>query len=78
MERVELLDDKVDNLILSPHTDKLRLFRNATFHYQKEPISPKLLQFLGSEEEATEKWIQELYKELGRYFKATVLKYQRN
>ena len=66
---LKLSDDKIDGLIDSPNTDKLRLFRNATFHYQKEPISPKLLQFLGTEEEATEKWINKLYIEFGKYFK---------
>lgn len=66
---LKLSDEVIDKLIDSPHTDKLRLFRNATFHYQKEPISPKLLQFLGTEEEGTEKWINKLYTEFGRYFK---------
>jgi hypothetical protein len=66
---LKLSDDKINRLIDSPYTDKLRLFRNATFHYQKEPISPKLLQFLGTEEEATEIWINELYIEFGKYFK---------
>lgn len=66
---LKLSDEKVDKLIASTHTDKLRLFRNATFHYQKEPISPKLLQFLGTKEEATEKWIGDLYTEFGRFFK---------
>lgn len=68
-KELKLADAKIDKLIDSVHTDKLRLFRNATFHYQKEPISPKLLQFLGNEEEGTEKWINELYAEFGRYFK---------
>ena len=68
-KELKLSDEKVDNLIASTHTERLRLFRNATFHYQKEPISPKLLQFLGTEEEATEKWISELYTEFGRFFK---------
>lgn len=62
-------DEKVDKLIVSGPTGKLRLFRNATFHYHKEPLSTKLLQFLGTEEEATEKWIVELYTEFGRFFK---------
>jgi len=68
-KELKLSDEKIDNLIASPHTNKLRLFRNATFHYQKEPLSPKLLQFLGTEEEATEKWIGELHTEFGRFFK---------
>lgn len=66
---LKLSDSKIDNLISSPYTDRLRLFRNATFHYQKEPISPKLLQFFGPEEDDTEKWINELYREFGNYFK---------
>ena len=40
---LKLSDAKIDKLISLPYTDRLRLFRNATFHYQKEPISPKLL-----------------------------------
>lgn len=72
-KELKLLDPTVDKLIDSPNTDKLRLFRNATFHYQKEPISPKLLQFLGTPEEATEKWIGELYNAFGAYFKQNSL-----
>lgn len=66
---LKLSDAKIDELISSPYTDRLRLFRNATFHYQKEPISPKLLQFFGPKEDDTEKWINELYTEFGNYFK---------
>lgn len=68
-KELKLSDSKVGKLIDSPNTDRLRLFRNATFHYQKEPISPKLLQFLGTPEEATEKWINELYEAFGTFFK---------
>lgn len=66
---LKLSDSKIDELISSPYTDRLRLFRNATFHYQKEPISPKLLQFFGPEDDDTEKWINELYMKFGDYFK---------
>lgn len=66
---LKLSDEDIDKLISSPYTDRLRLFRNATFHYQKEPVSPKLLNFFGSEEEATEKWINELYAKFGEYFR---------
>jgi len=72
-KELKLSDSKVDKLIDSPNTDKLRLFRNATFHYQKEPISPKLLQFLETPEEATETWINELYAAFGAYFKQNSL-----
>ena len=66
---LKLSDEKINELINSPNTDKLMLLRNDTFHYQKEPLSTKLIQFFGSEEEATEKWINELYGEFGRFFK---------
>jgi hypothetical protein len=66
---LKLSDTKIDKLISSPYTDRLRLFRNATFHYQKEPLSPKLVQFFGPKEDDTEKWINELYMEFGNYFK---------
>lgn len=68
-KELKLSDEAIDNLILSPFVDRLRLFRNATFHYQKEIISQKLLQFFGSKEEATELWLNEIYDEFGRFFK---------
>ena len=39
--------------------DALRLFRNATFHYQQKPILEKVLEFLELEE--SEIWIKELH-----------------
>jgi hypothetical protein len=65
---LKLKDEKIDKLISSSYVDRLRLFRNATFHYQKEPISWKHLQFFGTEEEKTEIWFNELYQEFERYF----------
>lgn len=65
---LKLADPKIDELITSPFVDRLRLFRNATFHYQKEPLSWKHLQFFGTEEEHTEKWLKALYNELQRFF----------
>lgn len=72
-KELKLKDEKIDNLISSPFVDRLRLFRNATFHYQKDPISSKLIQFFGTEEEKTEKWLNELYYEFGRYFQENSL-----
>lgn len=57
---VEKLLSQVD------YVDTLRLFRNATFHYQKEPISAKALKFLELEE--SEIWIQKLHHSFGKYF----------
>jgi len=68
-----LSDPKIDGLLDSPFVDRLRLFRNATFHYQKEPISWKHLQFFGTEEEQTEKWLNNLYSEFERFFRENTL-----
>lgn len=70
---LKLSDERIDSLVASPYVDRLRLFRNATFHYQKEPISFKHLQFFGTEEEATEKWLNELYREFERFFRDNTL-----
>ena len=60
-------DEKVHSL-LEQHdfVDALRLFRNATFHYQKAPIPEKAMKFL--ETENSENWIQDLHVGFRRYF----------
>jgi len=63
-----LKDERIDELLQSPFVDRLRRFRNATFHYQKDLLSWKHLQFFGTEEERTEKWLNQLYRELERFF----------
>jgi hypothetical protein len=46
-------DPQVDALLAREDMrDALRLFRNATFHYQGMPISPKLLKFMTMEDSA--------------------------
>ncbi len=70
---LKLSDPKIDELLHSPFVDRLKRFRNATFHYQKEPISWKHLQFFGTEEEQTEKWLNNLYSELERFFRENAL-----
>jgi hypothetical protein len=63
-----LKDERINDLLESPFVERLRLFRNATFHYQREPLSWKHLQFFGTEEERTEEWLNEVYKEFERFF----------
>jgi len=70
---LKLSDPMIDELLDSPFVDRLKLFRNATFHYQKEPMSWKHLQFFGTEEEQTEKWLNNLYSELERFFRENTL-----
>jgi len=72
-KNLKLSDPKIDELLDSQFVDRLRQFRNATFHYQKEPISWKHLQFFGSGEEQTEKWLNNLYSELERFFRENTL-----
>ena len=68
-----LKDQRIDELLESPFVDRLRLFRNATFHYQKEPSSCKHLQFFGTEEERTEVWLNDIYREFERFFQENTL-----
>lgn len=57
----------LDELLEKPElVNDLRLFRNATFHYQENPLSEKILGFLCQEE--SEKWIHELNRQLEAFF----------
>lgn len=46
--------------------DALRLFRNAIFHYQKQPIPEKAMKFLDLKE--SELWICKLHSSIGAFF----------
>lgn len=60
----KLRDEKVDQLLRDPgKLEKLKRFRNATFHVQKDFISEKHLAFL--EQAETESWIKELHRSIG-------------
>jgi hypothetical protein len=62
-------DAGVDGLLAqSDYLDSLRRFRNAVFHFQGEPISPKLTAFLDSV--GSEQWTQDLYRALKAFFEA--------
>ena len=53
-------NEQIDTLLAQDNfVDALRLFRNSIFHYQKEPISEKVLKFLELEESET--WIREIH-----------------
>ncbi|MEZ9680635.1 hypothetical protein AB4306_11740 [Vibrio splendidus] len=65
-------DEKVDSLLeAEDFVDSLRLFRNATFHYQKAPIPEKAMKFL--ETDNSEYWIQELHSTFRQYFEQQLL-----
>lgn len=59
-KELKYTNEQIDTLLAQDDfIDALRLFRNATFHYQKKPISEKALKFLELEE--SEIWIRELH-----------------
>lgn len=60
-------DVDIDALIgNTDNVDALRRFRNATFHYQEDPLSDKLMTFLVTKDSET--WIGELNRALKRFF----------
>ena len=64
---LKLTYPEVDELLKNEeYVDCLRLFRNATFHYQKDPLTEKALKFLEAKD--SEKWIRGLNKALEKYF----------
>lgn len=48
------------------YVNLLRLFRNATFHYQENPLTEKIIGFLNKK--GSEHWIHELNKQLEAFF----------
>ena len=59
-QELKYTNEQIDTLLAqNDFVDALRLFRNATFHYQKKPISEKALKFLELKESET--WIRELH-----------------
>ena len=60
-------DEGVDKLLENAgFVDSLRRFRNANFHFQEDPFSPKLIDFLHAE--GSEDWVRALYFALDRFF----------
>ena len=66
-KELKLSHPEVDDLLKNEElVDSLRLFRNAVFHYQKDPITEKLLKFLA--EKNSEYWIMDINKALEKFF----------
>jgi hypothetical protein len=60
-------DEDIDKLLANDeYLQALRLFRNATFHYQESPLSPKLMTFLEAKD--SEIWIMALNRALKGFF----------
>lgn len=59
-------DTTIDDLLSKQdYVSALKLFRNATFHYQKSAIPNKLIQFIELKE--SEIWIIELHSAIRKY-----------
>ena len=60
-------DEAVDLLLKNDAmVESFRRFRNAIFHFQKDPLSPKLVEFLQAD--GSEKWAQELHAAFRAFF----------
>jgi hypothetical protein len=68
---LRLSDGVVHELLLSPYVDKLRLYRNGVFHYQRRYWDERRTELLmgGSESAA---WVQHVHNELGRVLLAAI------
>ncbi|MBV0892312.1 hypothetical protein KTN05_10660 [Paracoccus sp. Z118] len=68
---LKLTDKKIDELLASDDMiGSFRRFRNAVFHFQEEPLSPKLMDFITAP--ASERWVNELNRSFDRFFSETL------
>lgn len=59
-------DERVEKLLAAEeYVDLLRRFRNGVFHYQKEPMDPRLVAFMTRE--GSEEWIRDMHAALGAF-----------
>jgi hypothetical protein len=50
--------------------DTLRRFRNAVFHFQEDPVGPKLMEFLQAQD--SERWAHQLHAAFKAFFEAAL------
>jgi hypothetical protein len=64
---LNLTDDRIDGLLEREDlVDALRRFRNATFHYQRDPLGDKIMTFLTAAD--SEVWVDDLHKSFDHFF----------
>lgn len=64
---LKLEDARINELLANEKmNDALRRFRNAVFHYQEDPIGPKLMTFLEAKESET--WAGQLHSAFKAFF----------
>lgn len=67
-------DTEVDAFLSNEdYVSRLRRFRNATFHYQEDPFSSKLLEFL--EAENSSGWIRNLSHAFENFFERELIQF---
>ena len=64
--KLRLQDKQIDALLKSPNVEALRLMRNATFHFQKEFFSPKMIHFIKSPDSVP--WVHSLTEAFSEFF----------
>ena len=66
-KKLEIRDQKVDSLLQhTEYVERLRRFRNAIFHYHKDPLNTKLIHFMDAPDSET--WIRKLYSAFEQFF----------
>jgi hypothetical protein len=63
---LKLSDPVIDELLLSPNVEHLRLYRNGTFHFQKSYFDDRFAGFLNSQDSVP--WVRKLSSSFGGYF----------
>ncbi|MGT2505601.1 hypothetical protein [Cupriavidus basilensis] len=58
--------EPLEEVLANEYVDLLRRFRNATFHFQADPLNDKLIDFLNKQD--SEIWIRDLNKQLEAFF----------
>ena len=67
-ETLGISDQGIDGLLADDDKKKhLKLYRNATFHFQKEMYHNKFLRFMSPADEST-KWVQSVHLAFKQYF----------
>jgi hypothetical protein len=65
---LKLSDPKVDSLLVSPHVQLLKRYRNGVFHFQAEYIDNRHIGFMEAGTEG-KKWLHELHTAFHFYFR---------
>ncbi len=64
---LKLKDENIDALLSTEnYEDLLRRFRNAIFHFQRNPFDQRLIDFLNAKD--SENWIREIYAAFEKFF----------